>query len=400
MHEHINYQNEIGEPTKFGEALTIVGEPFGRPVDNEELLKMALEFGLPPSETESARRAIETTGFTRRFFSHSPENHPDMNQAVRRTVGIGAKLLLETMKAHGWADGIDVFIDTSAFLPTTINKRILETAGLSGGSIFSKSYRYACAGAMGAFIDCLTDPTFKDARIVIGAIEPLSLIIDRSHFLSTKNITVPAIFGDANTFMAFTPRSFDLNVKKVLIKPDGGVIKMKTLYDFASSNSDPASIPDYYHFEGEGKQIFHNSKEGALLNLESPPEGSPLTMDGGRTGLFFGDETTKVIIDLLTENGDPNLLNKLNGKNIVMHSASKPVVDRIAKLLWRRKYLDVAKLPFLMDAAGHSNGSSATTLNRWRYMIQNNLMDSNLSVLWIAPGIGSAIAGAIGTIRP
>lgn len=108
-----------------------------------------------------------------------------------------------------------------------------------------------------------------------------------------------------------------------------------------------------------------------------------------------------MIADLLLENGDINLLRKLNGKNIIMHPASKPVVDRIAKLLRRseHKFLDEPVLPFLMDAAQHSNGSSATTLNRWRYMIENNMIDTRLPMFWIAPGIGSAIAGAIGYIK-
>lgn len=398
MKEFLHHRDEIGEPTRLGEALTIVGEPFGKSISNEGLLNMALELGLDPSKTEEAKNKIAATGFTNRFASHLPGEEPDMESAVQRTVGIGAHLLKETVKAHGW-DGTDVFIDTSAFLPTSINKEILAVAGFNTDNILSRSYRYACAGAVGAFIDCLSDPALKDARIVIAALEPLSLLIDRSHFLSPATLSIPSIFGDANTLMAFTPNHFSLNVKEILIKPDKGLIKLNTLYNFDEMPSKPH--PEYYYFADNGESIFRYSESGAYLNIESPGVGASLTMDGMGTAKFFGDETTAVIADLLYHNGNPNLLNELNGKNIILHPASKPVVNRIAKLLWREyHYLDTPSLPFLMDAAGHSNGSSATTLNRWRYMIENDMIDTRLPMLWIAPGIGSAIAGAIGHIKP
>lgn len=401
MSEFLHYHNEIGEPTKLGEALTIVGHPFGKPISNEALLNVALNLGLPHPDIENAIKAIANTGFKNRFVSHPPGEKPDMETAIKRTVGIGAHLLKETMNAHGWKDGIDVFIDTSAFLPSSINKEILYEAGLNPDRILSKSYRYACAGAIGAFIDCLANPDLRDARIVIAALEPLSLIIGRSEFISPTTLSIPAIFGDANTLLAFTPNHFQLSVKEILVQPDAGVIKLRTLYDFDKTPSDPAKIPSHYRFLGGGESIFHYSETGAYLKIEAPEAKTSVTMDGIATGLFFGDETTKVIGNLLEENNTPNLLNELNGKNIIMHPASKPVVDRIAKLLWRgkQKFLATPTLPFLMDVAGHSNGSSATTLNRWRYMIEKDMIDTRLPMLWIAPGIGSAIAGAIGYIR-
>jgi len=108
-----------------------------------------------------------------------------------------------------------------------------------------------------------------------------------------------------------------------------------------------------------------------------------------------------VMAELLNEYGNLNLLKELGNKNVIIHPASKPVVDRIAKLLRRnpQRFLDTPNLPFLMDKAKHSNSSSATTLNRWRYMIENDLIDPRLPMFWIAPGIGSAIAGAIGWIK-
>lgn len=397
----IRYQNEIGEPVKLGEALTIVGHPFAEPISNDQLLQLALKMGLPDSQASDAQKAIATTGFTNRFFSHIPDSEPDINKAVDRTIKVGGILLKKTLEANGWQDGIDVFIDTSAFLPSHINKQILESAGLKSNQVISRSYRYACAGAVGAFIDCLSDPSLKDARIVIAALEPLSLLNDRSTFLSPKGITIPSIFGDANTLMAFTPNRFNLQNRRIHIQSDNGVIRLKTLYNFEEERMSAGSVPGYYTFGQGGAEIFRYSSSGAYLKV-LPSETDTISMDGMATGFFFGDQTTAVITGLLKENGNKDLLKELGGKNVIMHPASKPVVDRIAKLLYRGeyRYLDTPSLPFLMDLARESNGSSATTINRWRYMIKNNMIDTRKPMLWIAPGIGSAIAGAIGTIRP
>lgn len=398
----IRYQNEIGEPVKLGEALTIVGHPFAEPINNDQLLQIALKMGLPESQASGAQKAIATTGFTNRFFSHFPGTELDTPGAVERTVKIAGILLKKTLEANGWQDGIDVFIDTSAFLPSHINKQILEDVGLKSDRILSKSYRYACAGAVGAFIDCLSDPSLRNARIVIAALEPLSLLNERSTFMSPKGLTIPGIFGDANTLLAFTPNRFNLQNKRIHIQSDKGVIRLKTHYNFEEEQMTPEDIPDYYTFGEGGREIFRYSKNGAYLKVLPTGTNDPISMDGMATGFFFGDQTTAVITSLLKENGNKDLLKELNGKNVIMHAASKPVVDRIAKLLYRGeyRYLDTPSLPFLMDLAGQSNGSSATTINRWRYMIQYNLIDTRKPMLWIAPGIGSAIAGAIGTINP
>lgn len=404
---HTNYgdleqfSNEIGEPTRFGEALTIVGHSFGYPVTNDDLVDIAISLGLPESQIENTRKAINSTGFTRRYFSVFPGDEIDLDRSMDRTTDIGAFLLKEAIRSKGW-DSCDVFIDTSAFLPAWINQSILDRAGLNQDKVISRSYRYACAGAVGAFIDCLSDPSLRDARIVIGALEPLSMVVSSEQFLSPETITFPSIFGDANTFLAFTPSRFHLENKQILVQPDGGVIKLETLYNFPQTMSQPDTIPDYYRFAGNGREIFHYSDQGAFLDIQSPENGDTVSMNGVATGFFFGDQTSQVITDLLNEYGDLDLLKKLDGNNLIMHPASKPVVDRIGKLLYRGKYrhLSTPSLPFLMDKAGYSNGSSATTLNRWRYMIENNMLDPQKPMFWIAPGIGSAIAGAIGWINP
>ncbi len=395
------YQKELGEPTHYGEALTIVGHPFAEPVGNQDLANLALAYGLPESGLESIKKAIAATGFSTRYFSHLPGQEFDQDKSLDRVSDIGALLLSETLKAKGWEDGFDLFIDTSAFLPTSVNQEILRKIGAKDGTVMSRSYRYACAGAVGAFIDCVSDPSLQDARVVIGALEPLSWLLNSKQFLSPETIAFPSIFGDANTFMAFEPSRFILDNKKIVIQPDGGVIRVETMYRHDRFASGKSQAPDYYEFQNHGEEIFNYSREGAFLNIPKPDNGSAVSMDGMATGFFFGDKTSQVIMDLLNTYGNKNLLNQLGGKNVLIHPASKPVVDRIAKLLYRNgRYLDKPELPFLMDKARYSNGSSATTINRWRYMIQNNMLDHHQPMLWIAPGIGSAIAGAIGWINP
>lgn len=400
--ELIRYQSELGEPVRLGEALTIVSHPFANPIDNQALLQIAIDLGLPHSQIETAQRVISVTGFTNRYSSHHFEQGLDLDNITDRTTTIGAILLREIMKTNNWEDGIDIFIDTSAFLPSSVNQSVLEKAGLNPDHIYQRSYRYACAGAVSAFIDCLSDPSLCDARIVIAALEPLSQLCGRDHFTSPEGLVIPSIFGDANTLIAFNPKSYHLENKMVLVQPDGGVIKVKTFYDFENTPSHPKTIPPHYRFINQGETIFKHSNQGAYLNIPCPINGSSVSMDGVKTGFFFGDQTTAVITQLLNEYGNLNLLKQLGNKNVILHPASKPVVDRIAKLLKRspQRYLDTPKLPFHMDKAHQSNSSSATTLNRWRYMIQNDLIDPRLPMFWIAAGVGSAIAGAIGWIKP
>ncbi len=397
----IRYESEIEGAVKLGEALTIVSHPFAEPIDNQALLQMATLNGLPKESTEEAARAISATGFTNRFLSNGPNERLSLEKTTDRASSVGGILLKKILKANDW-DNVDVFIDTSAFLPANVNELTLEKAGLNPNKIIKRSYRYACAGAVSAFIDCLSDPSLKDARVVIAALEPLSQVLSPDHFTSPERLVIPSIFGDANTLMAFSPKNFHLENKNILIQPDGGVIKVKTLYDFKNTDSAPETIPTHYSFAGGGENIFHHSSSGAFLDIPYPTNGSLLSMDGKKTGFFFGDQTAMVITELLKEYGNLNLLRELGNKNVILHPASKPVVDRIAKLLWRnpQKYLESPHLQFLMDKARESNSSSATTLNRWRYMIQNDLIDPRLPLFWIAPGIGSAIAGAIGWIKP
>lgn len=385
----------LNKPNDLGGVMTITGNNFGEKVDNNQLLRIAIEYGLPRKQIDLARQAIETTGFSHRYFANLPENETTNQELLDRTVDIGTRLLKDVTGARKW-NGFDVFIDTSAFLPTEINRAILDKSGFNPDRIISRSYRIACAGGVAALIDCLTDPELQDTRIVIGCLEPLSALMERNHFLDPVSLAFPSIFSDAYTFIAFEPRNFNINYQKILILPDGGVIKLQTLYNFDQLPKESDQTPPHYQFSNGGEGIFKYSNAGAFLNLIVPDDNKRVSMDGIGTGIFFGNHTAAMIKERLDTGGNPDLLKKLAGKNLVMHPASLPVVKRIAKLLYRGepKYIDEPKLPFLMDEAQQANGSSATTFNRLRYMIDAGMIDTRLPMVWVAPGVGSAIAYA------
>jgi hypothetical protein len=240
----------------------------------------------------------------------------------------------------------------------------------------------------------------KNERVVILALEPLSLLIDRGKYRSAEKISFPSIFGDAYIAAAIEPKRFRLDVRDTLIIPDGGVIKVEPLYEFDEMPNNPTLIPSHYRFAEGGEDIFRYSHVGAFLKLVPTETEELITMDGKATGLFFGDNSTEVLVSLLEQFGRPQLLQDLDGNNLILHPASKPVVNRIGRLLARRGLVSNHVLPFLMDEAQQSNGSSATTFNRWRYMIDHNLIDPQQPMVFLAPGIGSAIVGAIGFVKP
>jgi hypothetical protein len=374
-------------------VLTIVSGPFARPIDNNLLLDMALGYGLPAQQIPAARQMIEATGFTRRYAYRNPDNPPDLEAAVDRTASIGALLLRRVMNARKW-DDIDVLIDTSGFLPSSLNSRVLEKAGINPCEVNQRSYRYACAGAAGAFIDCLADPQLTDKRVVIAALEPLSYLIHKQHFSTLEGLPIAAIFGDDYAAVGFTPDNFELMAKEISVQPDGGVIKIRTEYDFDRAGHNPQTIPGHYTFKNGGESIFRHSDKGAFLNILSPQEGVP-TMNGVETGRFFGDHTARLMLSLLENASRPDLLFELGRENIVMHLASAPVIHRIARELKKAGALPARELPWIMDQIGRSNSSSATILVNWQHLIERGLINPDKPIFLAAPGVGSVIAGAI-----
>jgi hypothetical protein len=388
---------EIKE-VSLGQALTIVSSPFAPPTDNIQLRQMALRSGLPPEQIPAARQIIAATGFTHRYAYWSPENPPDLEATIDRTTTIGAILLRQVLASRNWKKP-DVFIDTSAFLPPSINSQVLAKAGIDPHEVTQRSYRLACAGAAGAFIDCLADHQLTDKRIVIAALEPLSYLIHKQHLNTLSGLPIAAIFGDDYAAIGFTPNHFELMAKQIWVQPDGGVIKIPTAYDFQGAVHNPNSIPNHYVINDGGERIFKYSPRGAFLNISTPPENIP-TMDGLGTARFFGDITARLILYLLETTHNPHLLSQLDQKNTVLHPASDSVIHRVARELIKAGAILTRELPWIMNLIGRSNSSSATILVNWQHMIELGMIDPKLPVVLAAPGVGSVIAGAIMNIHP
>ncbi len=375
--------------------ITIASHPFAPPTNNDQLVQMALRLGLPEVDAVAAKKTIDATGFTTRYWSNSPEGVEDIPATMERTAQIGAKLLRTVMAEHGW-DDLDVFVDTSAFLPTKINRLVLDAAGLDSDRIITHSYRYACAGSLGALVDLEANPNLRGARIVIGAMEPLSLLVDRSQFTSLETIAIPAIFGDDYAFAAVDLARLKIYHKKIRVQPDGGVIKLRALYDYDHQPETDLPIPDYYDFPNGGRDIFKYNRGGAFLNISDPEGITNASMDGKNTGLFFGDETSDVGIEVLTEMGDLNFIRNLGGHNFVRHPASYPVDRRIIKKFFLAKIIDNRDAPFIMGQIKRSNSSSASILINLQNQIRLGLVRPRAPFFLVAPGIGSAIVAAAG----
>lgn len=374
-------------------ALVIVSNPFAKSTKNDELMAMARKAGLPEKETTEAKRLIATTGFEDHHWHHLPNRpHNPPEEIIARETTIGTLLLRQVMEAFGW-DKIDSFIDTSAFLPSSINRQILEKSGIDPKTVTSRSYRLACAGLVTAFIDALADPRLKGKRLVIGTLEPLSELIGHDHLVN--NIAIPATFEDGHSFVGIDTSRFELMARRVSAQSDRGVIQIPTMYDYQNQEHNKDRIPPYYEINKSDGDLLRVSDQGVFLNIKEPRDGSTVYMNGARTGVFFGKETARVIDELLTSSGNRDLLRQLGRVNTFIHPASQRVGDEIAARLNERGLIDNKTLPFYLAKAERANSSSNTVVEHLRYMLENDLVDLNLPQLWVAPGIGSAIAAAI-----
>lgn len=379
-------------------AFAIAAHPFARRIGNEDLLALALKSGLPEASAENARLAISGTGFKARHLSHLPGHELDMEEALNRQAVIGAHLLRQTMEEMRW-DRIDAYVDTSAFLPPTINEQILDEAGLLGKGVRSISYRYACAGALTAFVDTLSSSEYegRQARIVIGANEPLSWLMHQKHLSTLENLHIPALFSDGNAALAFDPSKFELQKKRVLVKPDGGVIRLTPDYASGDVIHDQTILPSYYHLTENSPNLLHYSNRTRVLEYEGPNDKDlQVSIDGMGTLRFFGSTTSSEIMAFRKQAP----IVPLDGPiNIILHPASEPVLKLISKRLKTSGATEIGELPFRMADADLANSSSATILNYWLHMILNNQYHPHLPHLWIAPGIGSVTTTAIGNIK-
>lgn len=372
---------------------TIATDHFARPITNAQLLKRMQEAGTSETELTQAQQIIENTGFSKRFTSLFLEQTQSFKNVTNRSAMIGAILLNRALKARDW-NGVDVVINTSSYLPTIVGSKMLERVGISPTSVEQKSYRYACAGFAGALIDALHAYQGKNVRIAIVGLEPLSYLLDKRLY-TPQHIASPAIFGDNYGVFLFNPRDFRLEHAKIIVKDDGGVIRLKTGYRFNTKIHHADTVPPYYEVDRHNRNIFRYSENGAFLNIRQPESDLRTEMDGLGTGLFFGNETSQLIGQLLQESGHPQFL-FTDEVNVVTHQPSEPVQNNIGKKLRRAGFAPTNDaLPFRMQEFGEPNSSSMTTMSVLYHMLKGHEFDPRHPTLLVAPGIGAVIAGAI-----
>lgn len=387
----LHYTAEIKEITS--PQFTIATGHFAEPITNIQLLERMRDLGASETALIQAQQIIESTGFSQRYTSPFLEQTQSFKDVTNRSAMIGAILLNRAMKARAWK-GVDVVINTSSYLPTIVGSKMLDIVGISPNHVEQKSYRYACAGFAGAFIDSLHEYQGKNVRIAIVGLEPLSFLLDKRLY-TPEHIASPAIFGDNYGAFLFNPHDMRLEHAKIVVKDDGGVIRLKTGYRFNTKIHHPDTVPEYYAFDQLNRKIFRYSESGAFLSIRQPESDLLTEMDGLNTGLFFGNETSQLIIQLLQESGHQRLLFS-NEVNVVTHQPSEPVQNNIGKKLRRAGYAPTNDaLPFRMREFEEPNSSSMTTMSVLYHMMRRGEFNPHQPTLLVAPGIGAVIAGAI-----
>jgi hypothetical protein len=387
------YVSRMGKPGEIG-GMTIVECAFAPKIDNRELLDMAIRYGLPEEQWESGEQAINASGFTSRNFFFGPDNETEEGEIVERSIETGKRMLLQGLKATGW-DDFDMYIDTSALLPTNIGREIVNRAGFDPDKKILRHYRIFCVSALAAIIDNSTDKSLADARVVIGINEPLSVRLSRNQFVTPAGLAFPSIFSDDSLAITYRPRDFILRDQIISIKDDGGVIKLVPLYNFEDEPSDPSSIPVHYEFVGDSRDILRHSKNGVVIKTRAPDNGDLAYMNGPKTGVTMAHYFYDVIKRQLDQSDNPQRLREINPYNIFLHPASLPVVRSVGHKLTRSGHLEAEVIPFLMELAKEANSSSGTAFSRMRYMAINGLVDENGGMVFGGPGIGSAVGYAV-----
>lgn len=372
--------------------VTFVSHPFAKPYTTDALLEEALAAGLPKSDIEAARKVLDATGFTTRYsFSEYGEVEVSLGQLMERTAAIGAHLLKVMMQARDW-DNIDMLIDTSAFLPSQINELVLERAGIEAGGVKTKSYRYACASAVTALVDTLSDPRYRGMNVAILALEPLSFLFDRRQFLSPAGLVMAGLFNDDHVALGFDTDSMRVVDAITRVVPDNRVIEIPTYYGFAEAQHDPRLVPDHYEFGPGGEKILKFSDHLAAVQIHPPTTDLRSAIDGVATAQHFKHTTAEVVKRLIAKN--PAYRNILREGRYVIHPASRPVVRGIGVELLRAGLVKDRNLNFPMGDIGRANSSSATTLVAWEHAVKAG-MKLDQPFLLVAPGIGSVVTAAI-----
>lgn len=374
------------ELTPFGPA-TLASVACGRQVTNADLIDaFKQQSGDDAEMIQKAEELLEATGITERRASWEITTTPE--EIIERTSQIGADIVTSLLQQKGWGN-VDLLIDTSASLTPQIGRLVMEKAGLDPQKTASRSYRMACAGAIAGVVDSLADPNLKGKRVIVCALEPVSQHVSLDQ-CTKESLSLPAIFGDDFAAIAFNTSDFDIISPRTHIVFDGAPIRFHVDYPLPSTREN--FVPAHYTFGDQGREISSITPEGYFLQIQTPENGMPSSMDGWKTFKFFVPETIKVIRDVVERAWEQGII----VEQALMHQPSKKVNEGFQRKAKEIESLVNLRIPdFLLGEIRRSNSSSGTSLVIWQHLAKVGRLDPNKPLLVCAPGIGSAISAGV-----
>lgn len=371
---------------------------WGRPFGNEDLLNLVI---IDEAGREDVLKMIDGTGIVRRFHDYPPlirERSDPLfveefftQEEIDRQTRIGARLTREALEANGW-ESADLLVVTGSFAPVEkFADRVAEEAGLHNAA--TKDYRLACNGAIAAWQDILRNDEWKKARVVITAVEGLSVGVD---FFDP---TTAAIFGNGGSSLAFSPQKIEFLGGKIVIHPDKeAVIRIPKTYDLPPIDQ-RRTPPDYYELREGAGEVFAYAENSVVMMMAQPsdPDKPYYTqMNGVETARFFKYLVSPVVVSVLKDYhqryGDPV-------KTSVFHQPSKVVIRHanreIGKLLKREGLSDEVEIEWVLDKVGMSNVSSATTFLHLAQSIKEGKIRRGEPILVTGFGIGASATSMV-----
>jgi 3-oxoacyl-[acyl-carrier-protein] synthase III len=333
---------------------------------------------------------IEGTGIIQRHHTLPPvlrqEGDPLIPpEEADRQVGIAASLTRTALQANGW-DGADLLIVTSSIPPSDdFPAAVAEASGLSQTT--PRYYLLACNGAVGALQDILRDGNLRDARVVITAIEGLSLGVDFT------DPAPAAIFGNGAASMAFRPRAITFHAGQTTIVPDTlGVIKLPKTYDLPPAGDEQDLLP-WYSLEPGSEEIFACTADGVMTTLPISDHPHRAEMKGIPTARFFAKCVPPVVQQVLETCKEEGLAmpDPVFG---IFHQPSAGVLGLVNRNLEKMSAsagLPRLEIPWVMDKVGMGNVSSATTLIAWAHLEQQGLVPRGQVVNITGFGVGASV---------
>lgn len=395
---------------------------WGTPIATEEIAAALIKAG-QQNEVLSTLREI---GFTSGY--HFPINTDMETQRVQDLhVGYISGLVETVLATRGW-ESVDALVICSHSIQQPVTGATADELTRRGYQIERVYwYRLACNSTTAALADFARDPDYYGRRVVLVGLDTLS-----GNGTDATNPVTFATFGNAGGAIAFVP---GVEIEFVTGR---AVVEYDTTPFFTvphAFNRPPASPrlarPAHYTLIGEETaQRFHATEQGLWLDS---PAGTVLHMDGRRTYRYFASPAVVSLIWEVINTYQAEFAESYGPLGVTFgHQPSKPVVDGLNRALFqlvldaqsagpdgngnghglsrqelrallradvaeRTAYLDrlgvpalPLTIPWVMDATGINNVSSATSLVALEHLAGQRAVQPGTRHLVVGLGIGAS----------